>query len=1234
MAEPWQIAADTGGTFTDLIGADPRGRPHRAKVLSNASLRAMVAGKFGGGWVHLESNWSFPDRFFCGFYATFPGGESFRVMDYRARDKAMLLESRGPLPTGSLIELSTGEEAPILGARVLTRTPGDEPLPPIELRLGTTRGTNALLERKGARTAFFVTRGFADLLTIGDQRRPDLFALDIRRPKPLPCEVVEVEGRLDADGVEIQPLNMGQALWDKVNAARSAGCQVAAVALLHSYQNPAHEQALGNFLREAGFEVVTLSSELAPFIKLLPRAQTAVVDAYLSPIMNSYLNQVQGSLGNGRLRIMTSAGGLSAREDFRAKDSLLSGPAGGVVGAVAAGKQAGFSRVIAFDMGGTSTDVSRSEGVFDYRSSHTVGDASILAPALKIETVAAGGGSICGWDGRKLFVGPDSAGAHPGPACYGAGGPLTVTDVNLLLGRVLPTAFSIPVYPDKAARAADEIAREAGIERDELLQGFLRIANERMAAAIETISVREGYNPQDYALVAFGGAGGMHACAIADELNIDTVLFPPHAGVLSAYGIQQAVVERIGQRQIMQPLPAVLGNIEAWLEEMATGLRAAMQQEGMSGMDLVVRHRRVALRLAGQESSLTIDYANDLADAYQREYESVFGYFPEGRAVEVVGVEVAVSTKPPALDEETFAAEPVALRSQGADVLTWSRGEIPVGALVRGPAIVHDDTCTLFIEANWSAVMGTHGTLRLLREGERSRDEALNESIARELFTNRFRQVVDEMGVQLERTAVSTNVKERLDFSCALLDAQGRLIANAPHIPVHLGALGLCVRTVAQHMELLPGDVVVTNHPGFGGSHLPDVTVITPVFVDGKLIAYVANRAHHAELGGIRPGSMPPNATCLAEEGVVIAPTKIFEAGENCLCRLEAMLRESPYPSRAVADNLADINAQLAANRRGATQLLAMITEYGAAAVTHYMQALLDFSEQALRDQLKALPSGVLSSVSTLDDGAEINVSMEVADGRIRVDFANTTLRHGGNLNATPAIVTSALIYVMRLLVREDIPLNEGLFAPLDLHLPRCFLNPDFPEDSREAPAVVGGNVEASQRVVECCLRALGVVADSQGTMNNFIFGNDTVSYYETIGGGAGAGDGFDGCSGVHTHMTNTAITDPEIFERRYPMRLWRFGLREASGGAGHWRGGDGLVRALEFLAPMSVSLLTQHRERGPMGAKGGGDGMPGVQKRILPDGNYEFLASCVDYEAQPGERLCIETPGGGGYGI
>ncbi|MGE9295737.1 MAG: hydantoinase B/oxoprolinase family protein [Puniceicoccales bacterium] len=1232
MTPPWHIAADTGGTFTDLIGRDPQGRSHRAKVLSSACLRAQVVEDFGGGWLRLEATWDLPDDFFRGFRVKLPD-DTVAVLAYRARDCALQLEGDFTVSPGDLIELSNGDEAPVLGARVMTKTPGDEPLPPIDLRLGTTRGTNALLERKGAKVALFTSKGFGDLLHIGDQRRPDLFTLNIERSAPLPKNTIEVRGRLDAAGKEISPLDLNEKFFKRLEKARAAGCATAAVALMHSYRNDAHEQALAEALREAGFELVALSSELAPFIKLLPRAQTAAVEAYLGPIMERYLDAVESALPGGRIRVMTSAGGLSMRQDFRAKDGLLSGPAGGVVGASAAGRQAGYQRIIAFDMGGTSTDVSRSEGDFDYRSSHQVGDASIIAPALKIETVAAGGGSICGWDGRKLFVGPDSAGADPGPACYGAGGPLTVTDVNLLLGRIPSRAFSIPVYPDKAEAALEVLSEQSGVEREALLAGLLQIANERMAAAIETISVREGYDPQDYALVAFGGAGGLHACAIADELGMSSVVFPPHAGVLSAYGIERSVVERIGERQVMHPLDEVGPALGSIFNELAASAREGLEKEGLSPDDLQTRQRRVTMRLAGQESALTVDFDDALGDSFRREYEQVFGYFPEGRAIEVVQVQVVVSTPTATAEDEDFSETGESFESE-ATTHEITRDALGAGTQVHGPAVVFDDTCTLFVDRGWQAVMGTRGTLRLKRIEARTRNEVASDAVARELFTNRFRQIVDEMGMQLERTAVSTNVKERLDFSCALLDAEGRLIANAPHIPVHLGAIGLCVRTVAKTLTLEVGDVVVTNHPGFGGSHLPDVTVITPVFFEGALVAYVANRAHHAEIGGVRPGSMPPHARNLAEEGVTIAPMYLFRRGESRLSDVESLLCNAKYPTRAIADNLADLSAQVAANRRGERQVQLLVESAGAATVSRHLKGLIEHSAEVLRTRLQEFGGKRLEAVSTLDDGAQIQVAFDFDGDSLTVDFTGTSETHPGNLNATPAIVSSALMYVLRLLIREDLPLNEGLLAPVTLKLPHCFLNPDFPDDPLDAPAVVGGNVETSQRIVECCLRALDLVADSQGTMNNLIFGDGHVSYYETIGGGAGAGEGFAGASGVHTHMTNTAITDPEILEQRYPVRLRRFALRKDSGGLGRWRGGNGLVRELEFLSPMSVSLLTQHREDGPQGCNGGGDGMVGRQRRKHVDGQTEMLPALAHYDADTGERLRIETPGGGGFGV
>ncbi|MDP0495471.1 MAG: hydantoinase B/oxoprolinase family protein [Verrucomicrobiota bacterium JB024] len=1212
----WHIGADTGGTFTDLIGLDPAGKPCRTKVLSSGCLRARV-GSVKGTALRLEALPAMADGVLRGFRLRPTGSDEKGWLVVSHRDGELeLAETPAGVELGQLVELFTGEEAPIVGARVMTGTPGDAPLPPVAMRLGTTRGTNALLERRGARTLFLVTAGFGDLLRIGDQRRPDLFALNIVKPRPLYDRVIEVDERLCADGSVLRELETGEDLLTSIRQAREDGCEAAAVALLHSYLNPEHEEQLGAILREEGFSTVSLSSALAPFIKFVPRAQTAVTDAYLGPVMEAYLDRVEAAIPDGRLHVMTSAGGLVGRGQFRPKDSLLSGPAGGVVGAASVGMRAGFSRLIGFDMGGTSTDVSRFDGEFSYRDVQRVGDSQIVAPALSIETVAAGGGSICGFDGKSLFVGPESAGASPGPACYGAGGPLTLTDVNLLAGRLDPEHFGIPVSPEGAEARLTEIIAATGSERDALLKGFLDIANERMADAIRAISVREGYDLADYALVCFGGAGGLHACPVAENLGIRTVLFPKDAGLLSAYGLRHARMERICERQVLQPLAEVQDGLAGQFAELEAEGRRQLAAEGVEPYRCEVRQRVAHLRLVGQESPLEVPWSPEgsLEEAFAGRYEQVFGYWQPGDALEVVKLRAVVAAASGQDERESFdETEAAADRSR----------------------VLADETATLVVDPGWSLSRGEAGTLKLTGGAYQKADtNAADTLVRRELFTNRFRRVVEEMGMQLQRTAVSTNVKERLDYSCALLDAKGELIANAPHIPVHLGALGLCVRRVAAALELRPGDVVVTNHPGFGGSHLPDVTVITPVHADdGALVGYVASRAHHAEIGGKRPGSMPVDATSLAEEGVVIAPRYLLRKGENRFDGLEELLRGGEWPSRDVSHNLADIRAQVAANRRGAQTLLAMVDEFGRSQVAEQMEDLKTFSASALERALEKAVSEPRRARQRMDGGAVIAVDISRADSRVCIDFSDTSAVQANNLNATPAIVHSALIYVLRLLVREDIPLNDGLLAGLDIRLPEGMLNPAFPEDPATAPAVMGGNVEVSQRLVDTLLLALGMVACSQGTMNNFVFGDERRSYYETIGGGAGAGEGFDGASGVHCHMTNTAITDPEVFEWRYPVRLWSFGLRTGSGGEGRWHGGDGLVREVEFLEPLGVSLLTQRRSDGPEGLAGGGDGQPGRQTLIGPGDEQRQLSASDQFDAQPGQRLRIETPGGGGYG-
>ncbi|MDP6307176.1 MAG: hydantoinase B/oxoprolinase family protein, partial [Verrucomicrobiota bacterium] len=834
---------------------------------------------------------------------------------------------------------------------------------------------------------------------------------------------------------------------------------------------------LAKHLRDAGWQHVSVSSDLAAVIKVLHRAETTVVDAYLSPIMSRYLDGVERELGNGKLRVMTSAGGLVARADYQAKDSLLSGPAGGVVGAAMVGRQTGFERIIGFDMGGTSTDVCRHDGDFDYKYEHRVGRARVIAPVLAIETVAAGGGSICGFNGDELFVGPESAGANPGPACYGAGGPLTITDVNLLLGRLDPAQFGIPLNVNAAQLSLDQVLQsipEPTPEQD-LLFGFLDIANERMADAVRKISIREGYDPSDYALVAFGGAGGQHACAIAEKLGVSTVLCPSDAGLLSARGLREAVMERFAERQILQPLGTLsqaLGDIFAELEASALG---SLKAEGFADKQIIVRRRLVSLRHEGQESTeeIAFDTTIDLATAFRERYENLFGYWPDNKSIEVVSVRVVASTHPPSVATESFTDS----KGQTVNKPILERKSLQIGQCIKGPIVVQDRFCTLGIDASWAGTLGSEGTLKLTHSSEapEGSDGVHSPLVELELFTNRFGSIVEEMGQLLQRTAVSTNVKERLDYSCALLDRDGQLVINAPHIPVHLGALGLCVRSIALRQALGTGDMIVTNHPGHGGSHLPDITVISPVFDDAEqLLGYVANRAHHAELGGISPGSMPPLAKSLAEEGVVIPPTFLYRGSEARFVEIEKLLTAKPYPSRSPEDNLADLKAQAAANLLGTQALQRLAATHGAETVADYMGKIRRRAADAIARRITTLKPGRHTSIERLDDSTQLKATIEVGDGKIRIDFTGTDPLHSGNFNATPAIVQSAVIYVVRLLVNEPVPLNEGLMEHVEITLPRCLLNPEFPGDPNQAPPVVGGNVETSQRLVNPLLKPLG----------------------------------------------------------------------------------------------------------------------------------------------------------------
>ena len=1152
----WKISIDTGGTFTDAFAVDPAGQSHRTKILSDSSLRLPITCASRPTKIvsiPLEK----PDDFFKGF--TLDGIEI-------TASQGNTLHLASPTQANNA-DLSSGEEAPVLAARLLTETPLRAAFPPMELRVGTTRGTNALLERRGAPTALFTTPGFADLLTIGDQRRPDLFALQHHRRPPLHSATVEHH-------------SLSHSL-DEAQRLLASGITTAAIALKNSYLDPTEELVLAAALNDLGFTNISISSQLAPLIKLLPRAQTAVVDAYLAPILTEFIDNITAPLDGTQPLLMTSAGGLERAADFKAKDSLLSGPAGGLAGAIATAKAAGFDNIIAFDMGGTSTDVSRSSGQPSYQFEQNVGDAQLLSPSLKIETVAAGGGSICSLGPNGLSVGPESAGADPGPACYGKGGPLTLTDVNLLLGHL--KEITIPLDPAASRAKLTELQSKISppLSEQDLLEGLRDIATERMAEAIKKISIREGYDPADHTLVAFGGAGPQHACDIADRLGIKTILIPGDAGLLSAFGIHGSQIEHIAQRQILEPLD----NYQVLLTELVDELTAEHPE-------LSIKRQIAELRLTGQDTALQIEIEGDLQQSFAKQFETLFGYPPPAdKTIELVSLRIIASTPESPLEPESF-----------------DDSEAPKNAY-----------STVVIGEAWKTQTGSLGSQLLTRTSKAAQKSEVSGAIESELYRHRLYSVVDEMGTLLQRTAVSTNIKERADFSCALLDAHGQLVMSAPHIPVHLGALGVCVRMATADHPLSPGDMLVTNHPAFGGSHLPDITVISPIFAGDQLLGYVANRAHHAEIGGISPGSMPADATCLAEEGTVIPPTYLFRASNAEFDTISELFKTAPFPTRNLSDNLADLRAQAAANLRGVRAIENLDPEK----VALYMAQILERSNVP---KLRDLPTA--EATETMDDGSVIQVS--ITPGHI--DFTGTTpALHPGNLNATPAIVRSAVLYVLRLYLQIDIPLNEGILADIKITLPECFLNPKFPEDPQACPAVVGGNVETSQRLVDTLLKALGIQACSQGTMNNFIFGDETFGYYETIAGGTGASPDHPGTDAIHSHMTNTAITDPEILESRYPVKLHQFSIRKNSGGAGDQTGGDGVTREIEFLKPLTVSLLTQHRNTQPYALNGASPGASGQQILTKADGTKKELPPTVKFQADPGDRLTIHTPGGGG---
>lgn len=1286
----YYFSIDTGGTFTDCIASDSSGKEYRRKVLSNSTLRGNILKKIDAKTYKIRETWNLERDIIKGYEFKVLQQDHPKVfIEHFDVNKEQVVLSQ-PLDFEVInrsFEITAHEEAPILAVRLITQTSLSEELPPIHMKLGSTKGTNALLENKGAKIVFFVTKGFKDLLKIGTQQRPDIFAMHVEKPAPLHYKVVEVEERLAANGEVLQSLVLPET--EILNELIADGVTSAAVAFINSYRNPVHEQQIKQCLIKSGFTDVSISTELSSLIKFLPRAETTVVNAYLSPVINNYLGNIAHTLQviqelpnkgthagqNSYLQVMTSAGSLVKASSFQPKDSLLSGPAGGVVGASAIGKLSGHNRLITFDMGGTSTDVARYDNEFDYRFDLKIGDAYIFSPALAIESVAAGGGSLCYFDGFKLCVGPESAGAFPGPACYGAGGKLTITDVHLLLGRLDARQFGIPVFQEDAEKQLNVLVeqiehqtRESRNDED-ILTGFLRIANEIMAGAIKKISVAKGYDPSEYSLVAFGGAGGLHVCGIAELLNITTILIPQDAGLLSAYGIGAALLERFAEKQLLQEAKSFQGANEAHLQQLFDGLaQEAFQQvedEGIPAENIVVRQRIAYLRFKGQDSSLDIPLPNEQVDMahilslFKVKYENVYGHWVENRAVEIESIRVIASVKPVGINENS-TNNPVHTPTPSHFIKSyvddkWRKSPVYIrenlkpGATIEGFALVLDRHSTTVVEEDWVFTIDVNNTGIITKKKRTKRpggyfriSEYMSEEIELELFTNRFMSIAENMGAMLQRTSLSVNVKERLDFSCALLDAKGELVANAPHIPVHLGSLGVCVRSVLKSgIMLQDGDTIITNHPKYGGSHLPDVTLITPVYSEyRRLIGYVVNRAHHSEIGGIRPASMPPDAKNLSEEGVIIDPFFLVKRGQVNWKGIREILENAPYPTRSIEENMADLNAALAANRSGEKALKKLVKSHGFDKVQLYMNMLKLNAFNNMGETLNKIPNGTYTAEEFLDDGTPLRVSVEVKNSSCTIDFKGTGGVHSGNLNANPAIVNSVVIYVLRLLLDKNMPLNDGILTPIRINIPEgSILNPYFPEDTTQCPAVVGGNVETSQRLTDTLLKAFGVMACSQGTMNNVLFGNESFGYYETICGGCGAGDGFHGTSAVHHHMTNTRITDPEIFEHRYPVRLDKFEIRSGSGGKGKFNGGDGITREITFLESVSLSLLTQHRTEAPYGLRGGEEGKRGEQY-ILRNMDKEqgrvqklSLRGIDGMVVSIGDKLVIKTPGGGGFG-
>ncbi|MCW5670687.1 MAG: hydantoinase B/oxoprolinase family protein [Hydrogenophaga sp.] len=1164
----------------------------------------------------------------------------------------------GTLTTHKLLSENPEQyrDAAVAGIRHLLGLKAGEPVTPAQVecvKMGTTVATNALLERKGEPTLLVTTRGFRDALRIAYQNRPRLFDRRIVLPELLYAEVIEAQERMAAHGEVLQPLDEAGLRAD-LQAAHARGLRSVAIVFMHGYRFTAHEKAAQRLAREAGFTQVSSSHGTSPMMKFVSRGDTTVVDAYLSPILRRYVEQVAAEMPGVKLFFMQSSGGLTDAHAFQGKDAILSGPAGGIVGMARTAGLAGHGKVIGFDMGGTSTDVSHYAGEFEREFETQVAGVRMRAPMMSIHTVAAGGGSILAFDGSRFRVGPQSAGANPGPASYRRGGPLAVTDANVMTGKIQPAHFP-KVFGPRADEALSldavqakfaELAAQTGRPAEEVAEGFIQIAVQQMANAIKKISVARGYDVTRYTLQCFGGAGGQHACLVADALGMTRVFVHPLAGVLSAYGMGLADQNVIREQAVELPLVAAsLPAIEDTLEALATAARVELQRQQVNAGESTV-HRRVHVRYEGSDSALVVPFGDIAAieAGFEAAYRQRFAFLMQGKrlVVEAVSVEAVVAGDAP--HEPRLAThgprdvprrETVRMYSGGQwlDTALVVRDDLRPGDVIPGPAIIAEKNATTVVEPGWEAVLTALDHLVLDRRVPRTASYAVGttvDPVLLEVFNNLFMNIAEQMGLQLQNTAYSVNIKERLDFSCALFDAEGNLIANAPHMPVHLGSMGESIKTVIRKNagRMQPGDVYVLNDPYHGGTHLPDVTVITPVYLGSQPTFYVGSRGHHADIGGTTPGSMPPFSTRIEEEGVQINNVKLVDRGVLREAEMVALLQSGEYPSRNPQQNMADLKAQIAANEKGVQELRKMVEQFGLDVVQAYMRHVQDNAEESVRRVITRLKDGRYTL--PLDNGAQIQVSVRVnaAERSAEIDFTGTSPQQLNNFNAPTAVCMAAVLYVFRSLVDDDIPLNAGCLKPLKVIIPPgSMLNPNPPA------SVVAGNVETSSCITNALYGALGVMAASQCTMNNFTFGNASHQYYETISGGSGAGDGFDGTSVVQTHMTNSRLTDPEVLEFRFPVRLESYEIRAGSGGAGRWHGGNGGVRRVRFLEPMTASILSNGRVHPAFGMAGGEPGQLGINRVVRADGRVEDLAHIGQAEMQAGDVFEIHTPGGGGYG-